>query len=183
MGMTVVVVDEHNAPSEVAHPPAFSPVAPKSGKPVEATRLAEGQDFRIEPEKSKHGPVSVIVSSADQRVLVLRNGVEIGRARVTVKDPATPLGTHTFVMRHEPGATEPKWVAVAMPGHFDEAGRALSHEAAARVAMPEGFAYAVSLLMEPGDTMFVTDAPILTENTHSDFTVLSDGAPESAPQT
>jgi hypothetical protein len=49
--------------------------------------------------------------------------------------------------------------------------------------MPEGFAHAVSLLMEPGDTMFVTDAPILTENTHADFTVLSDGAPESTPET
>ena len=161
MGMTVVVVDEHNAPSEVAHPPAFSPVAPKSGQPVGMERLAEGQDFRIEPEKSKHGPVSVLVSAADQRVLVLRNGIEIGRARVTIKDPASPLGTHTFVMRHEPEATQPKWVAVAMPGHFDEAGRVLSQEAASVFAMPEGFAYAVSLLLEPGDTMFVTDAPIL----------------------
>ena len=110
MGMTVVVVDEHSAPAEVAHPPAFSPVAPKTGEPVVAERLVEGQDFRIEPEKSKHGPVSVLASAADQRALVLRNGVEIGRARVTIKDPGVPLGTHTFVMRHEPGATAPRWV-------------------------------------------------------------------------
>jgi hypothetical protein len=183
MGMTVVVVDEHSAPTEVAHPPAFSPVAPKSGEPVLAERLTEGQDFRLEPEKSKHGPVSILVSAADQRVLVLRNGVEIGRARATISDPGKPLGTHTFVMRQQPGAAQPTWMAVAMPGHFDEAGRVLSHEAAARVTMPEGFAYAVSLLMEPGDTMFVTDAPILAENTHADFTVLSDGAPESVPET
>jgi hypothetical protein len=179
MGMTVVVVDEHSAPAEVAHPPAFSPVAPKTGEPVVAERLVEGQDFRIEPEKSKHGPVSVLVSAADQRALVLRNGVEIGRARVTIKDPGVPLGTHTFVMRHEPGATEPRWVAVAMPGHFDEAGRALSPEAATRVTLPGGFAHAVSLLMEPGDTLFVTDAPILAEHTAAEFTVLSDGAPGS----
>jgi hypothetical protein len=179
MGMTVVVVDEHSAPAEVAHPPAFSPVLPESGQPVDAERLVEGQDFRLEPEKSRQGPVSILVSAADQRVLVLRNGVEIGRARVTVKNPTTPLGTHAFVMRHEPEATQPKWVAVAMPGHFDEAGRVLSHEAAARVAMPEGFARAVSLLLEPGDTMFVTDAPILSENMHQDFTVLSNGAPDT----
>jgi hypothetical protein len=31
--------------------------------------------------------------------------------------------------------------------------------------------------------MFVTDGPILAENTHPDFTVLSDGAPDSAPDT
>ncbi len=183
MGMTVVVVDEHSAPTDIAHPPAFSPVAPKSGEPVVAQRLAEGQDFRLEPEKSKHGPVSVLMSAADRRVLVLRNGVEIGRARIEINDPEVPLGTHTFVMRQEPGAARPGWVAVAMPGHYDEDGRALSSEAAARVKMPGGFAHAVSLLMEPGDTLFVTDAPILTENTHSDFTVLSDGAPESTPET
>jgi hypothetical protein len=29
----------------------------------------------------------------------------------------------------------------------------------------------------PGSTMLVTDAPILTENTATDFTVLSDGPP------
>ena len=180
MGMTVVVVEEHSAPAEVAHPPAFSPVAPTSGQPVVMERLTEGQDFRIDPERSRYGPVSVLVSAADQRVLVLRNGIEIGRARMTLTDPTAPLGTHTFVVRHEPGAIEPKWVAVAMPGHFDDAGRALSKEAAARISMPEGFARAVSLLLEPGDTMFVTDAPILSENSHQDFTVLSDGAPDAA---
>jgi hypothetical protein len=108
---------------------------------------------------------------------VLRNGVEIGRARITVRDPSAPLGTHTFVMREQSDTSAPTWVAVAMPGHFDEDGRALSHDAAARVSMPPGFAYAVSLLLAPGATLFVTDAPILAENTHADITVLSDGAP------
>jgi hypothetical protein len=135
------------------HLTAFAPVAPKSGTPVEAQRLAEGQDLRIEPERSKHGSVSIPICSTDQRVLVLRTGIEIGRAHV------------------------------AMPGHLDEAGRPPSQEAAARVAMPEGFAYAVSLRMEPGDTMFVTDAPVLAENIHPDCKVLSDGAPDPAPDT
>jgi len=35
----------------------------------------------------------------------------------------------------------------------------------------------VSLLLAPGATLFVTDAPILAENMHADITVLSDGAP------
>ena len=73
----------------------------------------------------------------------------------------------------------PKWTAIAMPGHFDEAGRDISREAIARVSMPPGFARAVHGLLAPGATLYVTDAPILTENTHSDFTVLSTGAPES----
>jgi hypothetical protein len=178
MGMTVVVVNERAAPTQVAHPPAFSPVDAKTGQPVDAALLAADQDFRLEPEKATFGPVSILVSTADQRALVLRNGVEIGRARIALRDPQAPLGTHTYVMRHTPDTTEFTWTAVAMPGHYDEAGRALSHEAVARVGIPPGFVRAVEGLLAPGATLFVTDAPILAENMHSDFTVLSNGTDE-----
>lgn len=188
MGMTVVVVNESTAPSDVAHPPAFAPVDVASGAAAVPARLAADQEFRLEPEKSPHGPVSIVMSASDRRVLVLRNGVEIGRARIEVRDPGKPLGTHAFVMSADlldtenplvPGTRMPKWTAIAMPGHFDEAGRDISREAIARVSMPPGFARAVHGLLAPGATLYVTDAPILTENTHSDFTVLSTGAPES----
>jgi hypothetical protein len=189
MGMTVVVVDDRTAPGQIAHPPAFSPVDPASGAPVVADRLAADQEFRIEPEKSPFGPVSIVMSAADRRVLVMRNGVEIGRARISVRDPEQPLGTHAFVMTAEladvenplvPGTRMPKWTAIAMPGHFDEAGRDLSPSASERIVVPAGFARAVHLLLAPGSTLLVTDAPILAENVHQDITVLSTGEPEAA---
>jgi hypothetical protein len=185
MGMTVVVVDERSAPLEVAHPPTFAPVDPASGAPVVVERLEDDEEFRLEPEKAPHGPVSLLMSAADRRVLLLRNGVEIGRARLTVRNPEEPLGTHAFVMSEDPaigpnplvpGAPPPVWVAIPMPGHFDEAGRALSHEAAARVSVPENFARAIFTLLAPGSTLFVTDAPILAEHSADDFTVLANGA-------
>ena len=80
MGMTVVVVDESTAPPDVAHPPAFAPVDASTGVARVPDRLAPTQEFRLEPEKSEHGPVSIVISAADRRALVLRNGVEIGRA-------------------------------------------------------------------------------------------------------
>ena len=184
MGMTVVVVDERTAPVDLAHPPAFSPVNASTGAASVPERLATEQEFRLEPERSPHGPVSIVISAADRRALVLRNGVEVGRARISVLDPAQPLGTHAFVLTSEytdqphptlPGAKQGKWIAIAMPGHFDDAGRNLPFAAAAGVAMPDGFARAVYLLLGPGSTMLITDAPILAENTTSSFTVLSDG--------
>ncbi len=187
MGMTVVVVNEKTAPSDVAHPPAFAPVDAGSGAAAVPDRLAADQEFRLEPEKSPHGPVSIVMSTADRRVLVLRNGVEIGRARITIRDPQIPLGTHAFIMTEEtvagpnplvPGASMPKWTAIAMPGHYDEAGRTMSQDAAARVSMPPGFARAIHGLLAPGTTLFVTDAPILAQNTRSDFTVFSNDVPD-----
>ena len=181
MGMTVVVVQERSAPGEVVHPPAFAPVDPATGAISVPERLAADESYRLEPDKSPAGPVSIVVSASDQRVLVLRNGVEIGRARISLRDPSAPLGTHAFVMRDAagPGSPYPTWTAIPMPGHYDEAGRALSREAAARMSMPREFSRAIQPLLVPGTTLFVTDAPILSENTHPDITVLSQGGPEA----
>ena len=56
------------------------------------------------------GPVSMIISGYDKRIIVLRNGVEIGRSTITLKDPETPLGTHAFVMAEGKAAvTPPGW--------------------------------------------------------------------------
>jgi hypothetical protein len=191
MGMTVVVVDESTAPPDVAHPPAFAPVDASTGVARVPDRLAPTQEFRLEPEKSEHGPVSIVISAADRRALVLRNGVEIGRARVTLRNSNAPLGTHAFVLTSEyldaphptlPGAKQGKWLAIAVPGHSNEAGRTLSFDAAAEVVIPEGFARAIYLLLGPGATMFVTDAPILAQNTASSTELISGRAPDSATQ-
>jgi hypothetical protein len=191
MGMTVVVVDESTAPPDVAHPPAFAPVDAATGVARVPDRLAPGQEFRLEPEKSEHGPISIVISAADRRALVLRNGVEIGRARVTLRNSNAPLGTHAFVLTSEyldaphptlPGAKQGKWLAIAVPGHPDEAGRTLSFDAAAGVVIPAGFARAIYLLLGPGATMFVTDAPILAQNTASSTELISGRAPDSATQ-
>jgi hypothetical protein len=191
MGMTVVIVDDASAPSDVAHPPAFAPVDASSGVANVPDRLAPGQEFRLEPEKSEHGPISIVISAADRRALVLRNGVEIGRARVTLRDPQAPRGAHAFVLTSEyidephptlPGAKQGKWLAIAVPGHSDEAGRTLSFDEAAGVVIPEGFARAIYLLLGPGATMFVTDAPILAQNTASSTELISGRAPDSATQ-
>jgi hypothetical protein len=189
MGMTVVVTDGRMAPADIAHPPALAPVDAKSGAPLGAPRLATEQEFRLEPEKSPHGPVSIVVSAADRRAVVLRNGVEIGRTKVGLRDPATPLGTHVFMLTADytdvphptlPGQMQGRWVAIAVPGHYDDAGRALPFDAAAGVSLPEGFTRAVYLLLGPGSTLLITDAPVLAENVASDLTILSDGPPPAA---
>ncbi len=56
------------------------------------------------PRISTEGPVTLVVSAADQRVLVLRNGVEIGRAAIAIASPEKPLGTEAYVLKSVPAS-------------------------------------------------------------------------------
>jgi hypothetical protein len=118
-------------------------------------------------------------------VLVLRNGVEIGRARIVVDTPDQPLGTHAFIALAAPGAPAAgtgmppgvRWVAIGLPGHMDEANRPLDPRAAARVHMPPDFRTKLQPLVIPGVTMMVTDAAVLESTTGQHLTVMGAGLP------
>ena len=132
MGMTVVVAEEHEAPEDVVHPAAIAPVDAKTGQEDELPRLAANEDQRWQPEKSPDGPVSILVSGADRRVLVYRNGVEIGRAKIARRSQK-PLGTHAFIVRRlakrqaieraARGGRGPQLDGRPLPGYRDAAAR------------------------------------------------------------
>ncbi|MCJ7451902.1 MAG: L,D-transpeptidase [Steroidobacteraceae bacterium] len=186
MGMTVVIVDSKTAPADVDHPAALAPVDVSTGTDDIEAGLQAGDKWRWEPEKSPEGPVSIMMSSADQQVIVIRNGVEIGRARVTFSEPDKPVGTHAFIVKAgvgsgesviEKGAAARDWMAVPMPGYADSAGTDLSSVVGGRVRMPQDFAGQVYPLLVPGTTLLVTDAPVLEENSGKQMTVIGSGNP------
>ena len=157
----------------------ISPVDPRTGSVEHEPRLDEREAFRWTPEQAPNGPVSLIVSSADERVVVLRGGVEIGRARISVADPGTRFGTHAFVAQQVSAGAQPRWVGVAVPGHADDAGRTLDAQQLARVRMPAAFLEVMRPVIVPGTTLVVTDAEILPHTTGSAMTVVTNQPPES----
>lgn len=173
MGMTVVVANEASAPSRVAHPLPMAPVDATSGSALPDARLSAADAFRFEPEKSPAGPVSMVISRADQRIVVFRNGVEIGRAKITLADDA-PLGTHAYVMHGT--AAQPQWMAVPVPGHEAEAGQVLDSAAVSRVRFPRAFLAHMQGVLAPGATLVVTDGAILPHTTGAPMTVVANGA-------
>jgi hypothetical protein len=190
MGMTVVIAAAQEAPDQVVHPSAVAPVDPKTGVDDVEARLGAGEDERWTPEKSPDGPVSILMSGADRRVLVFRNGVEIGRAKLAIRDPQTPLGTHAFIMlegsggganRWVPGAPNPRWLAVGLPGHAGKDAQPLDPAQVARVSPPPPFAKAVYGILAPGATLVVTDAPVLEQSTGVQLNVIN-GDPPAAVQ-
>src|SRR5215469_16220176 len=83
-GMTVVIGSDATAPERVAHPGYLAPVSLTGGQPIERLPLAATEEERWQPDLSPTGPVSIVLSQRSHRVIVYRNGIEIGRARLTV---------------------------------------------------------------------------------------------------
>ncbi|MEI6547370.1 MAG: hypothetical protein WCN85_10175 [Burkholderiales bacterium] len=113
--------------------------------------------------------MTIIVSRSDQRILVLRNGVEIGRSRAQV--PTSDFETH--VLTYAPQADgKARWVLVGVPGHAGDDGRPLDSRVLSQLRMPKGFLAAVSGVIVPGATVLVTQAPVLPDNHGKDMTVM-----------
>jgi len=186
MGMTVVVVDNRTAPADVVHPAALAPVDASTGAAEIQARLQAGEKWRWQPERAPEGPVSIMISAADQRAIVLRNGVEIGRSRVAVRDPGKPLGTHAFIVKAGEGTGESvvlrgaaarNWLAVSMPGYDATTDTSLPSVIGDRIHLPQDFAAQVYPLLTPGTTLLLTDAPVLEENSGKQMTVMGAGIP------
>lgn len=144
LGMTVVVTDKVSIPR----------VAPTPELALEGAAALSPQVAPSEwhPERSLTGPVSVIVSVADGRAVVLRNGVEIGVAPVRVEGPVT--GTWAYSLRSIDDGGQ-HWLRVDISG--ESAGDQKVPPAEwRRFHASEEFRKAVSAIVQPGMTIVVT---------------------------
>jgi hypothetical protein len=216
-GITVIVANDTSVPAEFAHPGVFTPPAPvvatgsttasaagsltaslpaanPAAKPLREPRLSWYEEYRWRPDISPAGPLTIILSGADKRVLVMRNGIEIGRARFELREPG-PLGTRAYVLlqgrRSEPSQVVPtrpalNWLQINLPGYAGGKGNGdtvLDAESARRVILPAKFASAVYDAIAAGTTLLVTDAAVLPRTTGAAMTVQTAGEPadEEAP--
>ena len=117
----------------------------------------------------------------------LRNGIEIGHARVGIRDPELPLGSHVFTVVEDwspapdeasAGRIVRQWVAVGLPGYAGEDPEPLEPTHAGRIAIPPGFIALLRPLLVPGTTLMITDAGALPQTTGVDMTVISNTPPD-----
>jgi lipoprotein-anchoring transpeptidase ErfK/SrfK len=175
-GMTVVVSDESQFPSTVAHPGLFAPID-QAGAPIqEPVRVG---DYVWQPENAPEGPVSILVSGADGRVRIFRNGVEIGRSPFTLADPGRQLKPHVFTLLDPDGSGSPRWMVVA--GQPMDASS--TDQLLAGIRIPREFVAKATAAMGPGTTMLVTPTTATGETTPSSpgFTVIASEKEPEAP--
>lgn len=179
LGMTVVVTDKSKNLNEVSHPSFLNPVY-TDGKVQPHERLSEKEAYRWNPEKSLTGPVSMVISGADKRMVVLRNGIEIGRCKVTIINEADSLGTHFYVAQtdeHAAGSTSGPSVQInwlTMPLQDLRYNETTSHPFLEhRIKIPGPFLKELETAFVPGTHILVTDAPILAGSTGKKMTIMS----------
>ncbi len=145
VGLTVVITDEALVP-EVAPSPLLLDTAPTDGSQASGA-------FSWTPEKSTSGPISIVVSGRDRRMVVLRNGVVIGSSGILIDDPVT--ATEAFTLRAIDGAGF-HWLRLPLPGQIQPKAGDMTAEERARAHLPEAFRRDVGGILTPGTTLLIT---------------------------
>ncbi len=169
LGMTVVVAGKAGDPPIRQAGGVLAPFGDKQALDSHLV-LRPNETYRWTPELSKVGPVTMIVSRSDQRLLVLRNGIEIGRSRISLPDSDTTTHVLTYA-RNSQGKLS--WILVGVPGHAGEQGDEVNANVLMQIKMPENFRQSMQSVIEPGTSILVTQAPVLPATTGVSLTVLS----------
>jgi hypothetical protein len=156
LGMAVTIIDDPPGPQTILDPGLL--VSASAGLPGAGLRLEPGQDYRWQADLPASGPVTIMISARDNRMLVLRNGTIIGRARVAI--PAGIIsGTEALQMRGR-AAGLPEWVHLGLPGHEAERDKPLDRSEASQIRVPAEFHANLDAILVPGTTVVMTDESI-----------------------
>lgn len=166
MGGTVIIAGGHEDP--VKRPPAgvLAPMMAGAGR-APATPLSPQGKFTWNPAASPSGPVSIIISTGDQQVVVLRNGVEIGRAHAVVAQQTNQPQVMTLA-----GGKNPQWIQVGVSDLTGDPAEIISTERVEQMQLPAAFVSDMRSVIQTGTTVLVTQASVDDASTARQTTVM-----------
>ena len=166
LGLTVVITDNPVAP-EIVPAPGLLEAAP-------ADAPAVSQAYRWHPQAAPAGPVTIIVSGRDKRIVVLRNGVEIGSAGIVIDGPVTTTEAFTFAGVDAAG---PHWLRLPLPGPKPDTVTGTAPEMTpaehARGHFSEALRRNILANLEPGNTLLITRDSLRSSGTGTRLTVIT----------
>ena len=161
LGLTVVITDDAVAPEVSAAPITLDP-------PIDDGHQSS-RHFVWKPSRSQKGPVSIVVSGKDKRIIVLRNGIEIGSAQISIDGPVEV--TEAFTLETITGG-EVHWFRLALPGQKPGDLAEMTRGEHARAHLPDGFREQILSILQPGSTLLVTRDSLRSSGTGRALTVI-----------
>ena len=175
LGTTVIIGDHNTVPADVLHSGVLiSQHTEDIAK--EAVQQAKANAQAAPPGSPGAQAVSAVISTADKKIIVYQNGVPAFEAKVTLKEPDEPFGTHVFNLTGpSDDPTKLKWMAIDLGadavtdlgqdnGTSAEASALLYAATMGRVDVPEATARRWAALLRPGATLVITDKPANAES-------------------
>lgn len=165
---TTVVVSASSRPPTITTTGVLADAIP-GAEALGSQGPAWEEAYRWTPELSPGGPVSIVLSTRDQQVRVLRDAVEIGRAPVAVADGIL-TGTRVYLLLDGtddgvgavPDRPPLRWLEVPFGGEPVLPARSLrAMVAAGLLDVDPDFARQVHDALVPGTSLVVTDEPLL----------------------
>lgn len=141
LGTVVVVTDSPELPR-------FVPAPTLDAESSDAVSASDGVTWF--PERAPDGPVTVVISASDRKLLVLRNGKEIGSAPITLAQPVDRPAAYTLQARDAAGD---RWMRLPLPGQ--DPAKPLASETAQTVTLPPGVRETISAALAPGATVLI----------------------------
>jgi hypothetical protein len=161
LGLTVVITDDALVPEVSAMPAELDPT------PQDEHRTPAG--FVWQPARSLSGPVSIVVSGKDKRIVVLRNGIEIGSAIIGIDGPVET--TEAFTL-HAINAGEAHWLRLSLPGQQAGPPSEMTRNERARAHLPRGLRDRILGILQPGSTLLITRDSLRSSGTGRVLTVI-----------
>ena len=161
LGMTVVVTSVPTLPRTSEAPDVALPDSVAGEQPLESA------PFEWHPGRPSDGIVSVVVSAADQRAFVLRDGAVIGSAPVRVNGPA---GEAVAYVLRAADAGGRQWLKLDLAGSGE--GSEIRAGEGQRFDAPSGFRSVVSDILKPGSVIIVTPESLTAGSPAMPLTVL-----------
>jgi hypothetical protein len=161
LGMTVVITSIPAVPRG-SPPPELVITGSVAGR-----RPLDDAPFEWHPKRSAKGMVSVVVSVADRRAIVLRDGIEIGSA--PVRFGGIVHGAMAYVLRAS-DKNGKHWLKLQFSGSGE--GMEISSSEGSRFDTPSGFRSALATVLKPGSVIIVTPESLKAGSPGSRLTVI-----------
>jgi hypothetical protein len=164
LGLTVVITDNPLAPEIMATPGLFE------ATPTYDTTASSA--YRWQPQKAPTGPVTIVVSGRDRRIIVLRNGVEIGSGSIAIDGPVATTEAFTLNSIDKAGA---HWLRLPLPGQALGKSLEMTPLEHARGQFSEALRQKILTVLAPGTTLLITRDSLKTAGTGTKLTVMTTG--------
>lgn len=165
LGLTVVITDKAEVPRIAPTPSVLlAPTSPDTAPVGEVSWT---------PERAPKGPLSIVISAADKRMVVLRSGVIIGSAPVSITGNFDGPSAYTLRAIDRQGF---HWLQLSFPTVAGGPRLEVTAEERERLQLPEDFRRSLAAVLTPGATVVVTPDTIQTGGTGEQLTIMTGDA-------